>query len=137
MLELGQRTASRVVVRTFSKGRGLDDKRLPKHSELKAMGKVKGPSHKRGAYSKAYGDTVKKGKTTGRVTLIENGHMMRQFRVLRYSKSKVQIGPSGSSVKYAAFTHRLRPWIGLTAKERIKLIEDVRGVFKRARRGSN
>ena len=132
MSALGDQAALAIVQRVSAKGHGLDDKRLPKHSEI-SRGK-----ESLGAYSEGHGKIRRDGgKYNGiriggglpinRVTLSVTGQMMRQFR--RYSTAtrfKARIGATGPSKKYARFTHAQRPWIGLSKSNRAT----VRRMFK-------
>lgn len=140
MKRLANRAVNYIKVRTFERGEGLDDQRLATHEEL--TGKDDGF----GAYSKQWGmvraglrdkptkyggGRSGKGRNTGYVDLTFSGQLKRQFRVIDSLTGRfiARIGVEGSASEYAIHTHEMRPWMGLSEKDRAVIISDFREIM--------
>ena len=144
MLELGQTAVQLIEARTFDRGEGIDDK--PHKSYQQLTGKDDGY----GAYSprwgrvraglaappKTHGKTAgRKGKTrkTSSIDLTFSGAMRRGLRTGKVTRFTVLVGVFGSAAARAKGTHDLRPWLGLSPKDRKKLIRDALRLMRGAR----
>ena len=104
----------------FVFGLGVDDAPLPKHSQIKKSARLKSL----GAYSLSYAKfRLKKGLDIGKVRLSVTGNMFRQFRAVAAESGVwvVRVRPTGGSRRYAKHTNDLRPWIGISTKDRAKV----------------
>ncbi len=125
LLEIGLIVQGQIALRTFMHGKGLNDKRLAKHSKLRGKGKVSGRSFgKSGAYSMRHG-LVRSGKspyvqngqkrmikrTTSRVELNISGDMMRGFRPKGTIKG-VPTGPKGEGTTRKSGRNKVALGIG-------------------------
>lgn len=134
MIAFANQSALIVIQRTQTEGLGVDDKKLPQY---------KGRGKRLGSYSLSHGRLRRDGgkyrgaKIGGglpinRITLSVTGQMFRQFRYIRSSGRRfyAQIGPTGNSKKYARFTSDLRPWIGFSNKDRQKVLNSFRAIWR-------
>ena len=142
MRALSNEMRNTIVVRTFTRGEGVDDKPLPTHRQLG----LKGKRHPAGAYSLGWG-LVREGKRkapgrkgrsrksrhVNKVDLTFTGSMLRQFKVRRVTRYTALIGATGGSKKYASFTNKLRPWMGLSRKDRGTVAKAFRAIITRVK----
>lgn len=137
MIAFAGQCALIVIQRTQTDQKGLDDGRLKSYKENGGKGQSLG------AYSQAHGRLRKNGgRYNGaniggglpirRVTLSVTGQMFRQFRYMRGTgrRFSAKIGATGNSAKYAKHTSALRPWIGFSPKDRQKVINAFRAVWR-------
>ncbi len=119
MAQVGQIVASQIVTRALHLGYGIKDKPHKTHKQRRGKGESLG------AYSKTHGKKRQKsGKDISSVRLYFTGNMSRQFRLIesKVTKTKAPIGFTGQSVRYGIYTHKQRPWIGISRQDR-KAIE--------------
>ncbi len=139
MRALANEMRNAITTRTFSEGRGIDDKPLPTHASLG----LKGPRHKDGAYSEGWGliregkrrapgrkRPSRKSRNTKKVDLVFSGKMLRQFKIRRVTRFSAVLGPTGASKKYAGFTNDLRPWMGMSPSNRKTVAKAFRAILK-------
>ncbi len=127
-LAFGNEVASIIIRRTQAEGLGVDDSPLPKHSQIKKNPRLKSL----GAYSLSYAKyRLKKGLDISKVRLSVTGNMFRQFRTVASESGVwvVRVRPTGGSRRYAKHTNDLRPWIGISAKDRDKVQNAFRAIW--------
>ena len=137
MERIGKVVVNAIVHRTFTAMKGVDDQALPTHSQLKSKGLVRGPSSDGGVYSKSHGKRRSEGGwPTNKVTLSMTDRMSNDVDVVSKLKTIVRISVKGPSKAYAFYTNRLRPWFGISDKDRAGIRKEVSRILKEVgRRG--
>ena len=141
MQVLGNAAAGFIDFRAFDQGLGLNDRPHKTYTEI--TGKTGF-----GAYSKGWG-LVRAGlrnppaeygttrsqasRKTSEIDLTFSGTMRRGLRAGRVTKFTVLVGVFGSAAERAHFTSKLRPWLGLSPKDRTKLIKEARRLIGAAK----
>ena len=141
MRDLAQEAVVLIDTRAFDRGLGLNDKPHATYTQL--TGK-----QGKGAYSphwgevragnrkppKEYGSTKSKaGRNLNKVDLQYSDRMRQSFRFARATRFTVLVGVFGDAAMRAHGTHALRPWLGLSAKDRKSFIKRAIEMIKGAR----
>lgn len=150
MAELGQIAVAEIVVRTFTHGEGVDDRKFKRYStkpiyvserlarlQPKGGRRTPGGRYYAGGYAQYKKDSRSGNRPVGarnEVDLFLSGEMLRKFRVLRHNRKRAVIGLTGDPAFYGSYVNKARPWIGFSPKNRKSFFEKfARKVQKRLR----
>ena len=141
MRDLAQEAVVLIDTRAFDKCLGLNDKPHPTYEQLtgkqgkgaysKHWGEVRAGNRKP---PKQYGTTKPKaGRNLNKVDLQYSDRMRQSFRFARATRFTVLVGVFGDAAMRAHGTHALRPWLGLSPKDRKSFIKRALDMIKGAR----
>ena len=151
MAELGQIAVSEIVIRTFTHGEGVDDRKFKRYStkpiyvssrlaRLKPKGgrRTPGGRYYAGGYAQYKKDSRSGNRPVGArnaVDLVLSGEMLRKFKVLRHNRQRAVIGLTGSPAIYGSYVNEARPWIGFSPKNRRSFFKKFARMVRQRLRG--